>query len=253
MYFYFSKILAPFLNLTNILFVLLIFFFVIIFRFKIRYKFLFNIIIVLLIFISFLPIGRYGLKFLEKDFIYQFKIKKVDNIFVLAGSEVLEATEISKKINLNDNGERLIASVKLALEFQNAKVIYIGGDGNLKKNTINEVDVAKIFFKDVGFDLNRVEFIGNTRNTIENLKEIKKKNISNQNNVLITSAFHMKRSMLISDKLNLKLVPYAVDFKSIASTSIFNYFQRFDVAENLRLFNIFFREMVGIVVFKVIY
>ena len=235
------------------MFVLLIFFFVISFKFKIRYKFLFNIIIVLLIFISFLPIGRYGLKFLEKDFIYQLKIKKVDNIFVLAGSEVLEATEISKKINLNDNGERLIASVKLALEFQNAKVIYIGGDGNLKKNTINEVDVAKIFFKDVGFDLNRVEFIGNTRNTIENLKEIKKKNISNQNNVLITSAFHMKRSILISDQLNLKLVPYAVDFKSIGSNSILNYFQTFNVAENLRLFNIFFREMVGIVVFKVIY
>ena len=253
MYFYLSKILSPFLNLTNILFVLLIFFFVISFKFKIRYKFLFNIIIVLLIFISFLPIGRYGLKFLEKDFIYQLKIKKVDNIFVLAGSEVLEATEISKKINLNDNGERLIASVKLALEFQNAKVIYIGGDGNLKKNTINEVDVAKIFFKDVGFDLNRVEFIGNTRNTIENLKEIKKKNISNQNNVLITSAFHMKRSILISDQLNLKLVPYAVDFKSIGSNSILNYFQTFNVAENLRLFNIFFREMVGIVVFKVIY
>ena len=252
MYFYLSKILSPFLNLTNILFVLLIFFFVISFKFKIRYKFLFNIIIVLLIFISFLPIGRYGLKFLEKDFIYQLKIKKVDNIFVLAGSEVLEATEISKKINLNDNGERLIASVKLALEFPNAKVIYIGGDGNLKKNTINEVDVAKIFFKDVGFDLNRVEFIGNTRNTIENLKEIKKKNISNQNNVLITSAFHMKRSILISDQLNLKLVPYAVDFKSIGSNSILNYFQTFNVAENLRLFNIFFREMVGIVVFKVI-
>ena len=64
-------------------------------------------------------------------------------------------------------------------------------------------DVAKIFYSNIHFDLNRVIFIDNTRNTIENLKAFKKINTLNQSNILITSAFHMKRSMLIAKELDL--------------------------------------------------
>ena len=121
------------------------------------------------------------------------------------------------------------------------------------KNGINEINVAQLFFEDIGFDTRRVKFIQNTRNTIENLKALKKINIQDQSNVLITSAFHMKRSMLIANTLDLKIKPYAVDFRSIEKFNLINYYQRLSVANNWDSFNIFFRELLGIYAFKLFY
>ena len=132
----------------------------------------------------------------------------------------------------------------------------MGGSGLLKKYNLDEADVAKIFYKDINFDLRRVVFINNTRNTIENLKEFKKLNLKNQSNsILITSAFHMKRSLLISKKLDLNLIPYAVDFRSFAdngSDGLLNYYQMFSIAGNLNSINLFFREFLGIYAVKIL-
>ena len=200
--------------------------------------------------IAIIPSGKLGLNYLEKDYLYQESINDINNIIVLAGSENLEATEISKKLNLNDNAERLIFVVKLANTYPDSKIYFVGGDGRLKKTDVNEIYVAKLFFKSIGFDLNRIHFIGDTRNTFENIESISKLIPSNQSNVLITSAFHMKRTEIISRKFNFKFKPYAVDFKSVGNFSIINYYQKFNIAENLRLFNIFFREIIGILTIK---
>ena len=253
MYFYLSKILAPLLNLTNLLFILLIIFYLTDLKSKFRFKLFSDLILILLILISFFPLGKLGLKYLEKDYILQDKINKIDNIVVLAGSEKVFSTEITKKLSLNDGSERLISSAKLALDYPNSKIYYLGGDGRLVKSKFNEADVAKIFYSNIHLDLNKVIFINNTRNTIENLKAFKNINTLNQSNILVTSAFHMKRSMMIAKKLDLNIKPYAVDFRSINDFDILNYYQMFSIAENWQSFNIFFRELLGIFVFKLFY
>ncbi len=253
MYFYLSKLLAPLLNPANLLFILLTIFYLSSLKTKLRFNFFLHIVVILLIIISFFPLGNLGLKYLEKDYIIQDKIYKVNNIIVLAGSENTTSTEMTKKLTLNSSSERLIASVKLALDYPNSKIYYLGGDGNLIKNKFNEVDVAKIFYENIGFKLSRVRFINDTRNTIENLKSFKKINTPNQSNLLITSAFHMKRSMLIAKELNLNIKSYAVDFRSIASFNVLNYYQRFSVADNWQSFNIFFREIIGILALKLLF
>jgi len=253
LYFYLSKILAPFLNPTNLLFFLLIFFIFKNIKLKIRFKFLFIFITFIITFISIFPIGKIGVKYLENDYIFQEKLSNINNIFILAGSEEINKTKVSNKLNLNNGSERLISSVKLALDNPNATIYFIGGDGNLIKNEINEINVAQLFFEDIGFDTTRVKFIQNTRNTIENLKALKKINIQDQSNVLITSAFHMKRSMIIANTLDIKIKPYAVDFRSLEKFNLINYYQRLSVASNWDSFNIFFRELLGIFAFKLFY
>jgi uncharacterized SAM-binding protein YcdF (DUF218 family) len=253
LYFYLSKILAPFLNPTNLLFFLLIFFIFKNIKLKIRFKFLFIFITFIITFISTLPIGKTGLKYLENDYVFQEKLSNIDNIFILAGSEEISTTKATNKLNLNNGSERLISSIKLALDNPNAAIYFIGGDGHLIKNEINEINVAQLFFEDIGFDTRRVKFIQNTRNTIENLKALKKINIQDQLNVLITSAFHMKRSMIIANTLDIKIKPYAVDFRSIEKFNLINYYQRLSVASNWNSFNIFFKELLGIFAFKLFY
>ena len=247
--------MAPFLKLTNLLIFIIIFF--IIFRnfFSNKYlKFSRNLIILLFLFICLVPVGNIGINYLEKNYITQTPLIVADNIIVLAGSESIQSTKITKKLNLNSGSERLISSVKLANRYKNSKIYFLGGDGNLIKNSIDETFVAKQFYKDIDFDLTRVYFLNNTRNTYENLNEFKKLNkVKDQKNVLITSAFHMKRSLLIASKLKLDLIPYAVDYRATKFYSVVNYYQKFSISKNLSSFDIFFREILGILAIHLFY
>tara|TARA_Y100000768_G_scaffold321077_1_gene257012 strand:+ start:267 stop:1031 length:765 start_codon:yes stop_codon:yes gene_type:complete len=254
LYFYFSKILAPFLKLTNFLILVIILSLILKKLFskkyfkQLRYFAIFSFLIICLF-----PIGNLGLKFLEKNYYNQPKISNIDNIIVLAGSENIQLTKITKKLNLNSASERLIASVKLANQYQNSKIFFLGGDGNLIKNSVDEIFVAKQFYSDVDFDLERIKYLDNTRNTYENLKKFRNIKKKNEVNVLITSAFHMNRSLMIANKLNIKLIPYAVDYRSSNFNSIINYYQSFSITKNLATFDIFFREMLGILAIKLFY
>ncbi len=252
-YFYLSKFLAPLLNPTNfiIIGILILFLIYLNSKNKIIYKIL-CINIILFIFVAFFPLGKLGLKYLENDFIKQKPIKDVVNIFVLAGSEDIDSTTTTKKLNLNSSSERLIASVKLANNFDDSKIYYIGGSGFIVKKELNENSVAKKFYQDIDFDLNKIIFVGNTRNTIENLKEIKNLNLNQSYSIIITSAFHMKRVMMISEKFELNLIPYSVDFRSISHNSTLNSFQKYSISSNLGNFDLFIREIIGIIAFKVL-
>ena len=152
-----------------------------------------------------------------------------------AGSENLNATDLT----INLQVQRLIESAVLLNRFKNSRIFYVGGNGYIIKNKLSEVLVAKKFYTQLNIDLDRIIFIGNTRNTIENLQEIQKLNINNENSILITSAFHMKRSLMIAKKFNLNLVPHAVDFRSISNKSLINSYQSFSISANLTNFDLF--------------
>ena len=238
LYFYLSKILAPFLNPSNILLIVFIILFATYFRNKT--KFFFKLLIInlsFLVIISFLPIGNLGLNYLEKNYFDQKKYKNIKNILVLSGSE-----------------ERIITSIKLSKEYPNSKIYFIGGSGYLIQKEMNkELAEAKKIYKALDFDLNRINFVGNSRNTIENFNEIQKLNLVNSETVLITSAYHMKRSMIIAKKKNLNFYPYASDFKSARNKSLLNKYQIFSVSKNLSQFDLFFREIIGIIAFKLMH
>ena len=73
-YFYLSKFLAPFLNLTNLFFTTVLLFALIYFKSKSRIIFsLFKINIIVLISIVFFPLGKLGLKYLYNNEKYQKK------------------------------------------------------------------------------------------------------------------------------------------------------------------------------------
>ena len=236
LYFYLSKILAPILNPTNFLIFCIIILFLIFIKNKNKLILkLLKLNVSIFLLIALLPIGNLGLKYLEKDFNNNFEYKNINNIIVLSGSD-----------------ERLIASIKLAYKFKNSKIYYIGGNAYLVKSDQNyEPSHAKKLYENLNFDISRVHFVGKSRNTIENFKEIERLNLEYSETVLITSAYHMKRSMMIAKNLNLNFKPYSSDFKSISQKNLLNKFQAFDLVRNLTKFNLFFREILGIIAFKI--
>ena len=235
LYFYLSKILAPLLNPTNFLYLALIILFVIYYKNKKKIIFkLLSITIFLLSIISFLPVGNFGLKYLEKDFLNNESYQNIDNIVVLSGSDY-----------------RLLASIKLGNKYKNTEIYYVGGNAYLIKKDINdEINKAKKIYEELNFDMTRVNFVGRSRNTIENFKEIEKLKLINSKTVLITSAYHMRRSMIIAKDFGLNLIPHVVDSKTNRQSSFLNIYQDFNISRNLANFNLFFREIIGIIVFK---
>ena len=187
---------------------------------------------------------------MEKNYKTQKTFDDIKNIVVLAGSEDLTSTMKTNKIHFNEGSERLIETIILSNRYPNSKIFYVGGDGNIIKNDISEVELAKRFFKELNLNQKRIKYVGNSRNTYENIKEIKKLGLNKDKTLLVTSAFHMKRSMMIAKEIELNLIPYAVDFRSFSNKSIINQYQEFNVIINLAKFNLFIREIIGIIAFK---
>ena len=228
--------MGPLLNPTNFLFIILVILFIyyLISKRKILLKIL-SLNIFLIIIVSFLPTGSLGIKYLEKDFIFKKEYKNIKNILVLSGAD-----------------DRIIASISLAYQYPDAKIFYVGGNAYLIKDINNDdLTIAKKFYYDLNFDMDRINFIGRSRNTIENFKEIKELNLKYSETVLITSAYHMKRSMMIAEKQGVNVIPYPVNPISGSTTPLLNRYQVFDVTNNLSKFNTFFREILGIIAFKI--
>ena len=110
----------------------------------------------------------------------------------------------------------------------------------------NRKEIVKVFAQVFGFDINKIFFEDKSRNTHENIiysKKIANPKI-NENWLLITSASHMKRALLIADKHNWNLTPYAVDFKNIKN---FKLIPNLKLLKNLNTFQQGSHEWLGLI------
>jgi len=213
-------------------------------------KYLSLIFLILFLFFCVFPAGKFLIYSLEKNyhnpFIYP---KHVDGILILAGATNIFLTKDFEQINLNSSAERLTEAIQLIRKYKNAKVIFSGGTGSIKKIKLNHADVARKFFHQIAKDLdNRIIFEKKSKNTYESI--VFSKNIANplpdEIWLVITSAFHMNRTIFISENNNWRLMPYAVDFRH---SSKLNINLEFNFWENLKKLEIGLHEWVGLIAY----
>ena len=248
MSFYLSKNLFLILNPFNIfIFVTLLSIFLYFVKLRGLSLIIFLINFVFIALISFLPIGSYLIYNIEKE--YHSYIKppdQVDGILILGGATNPLLYNEYDQISLNGSSERLVESVFIIKKFDKAKVIFSGGSGFLNRSGFDNAQVAKSFYKKIGIEIDKIIFEDNSRNTYENIiysKKIANPKI-NENWLLITSASHMKRALLIADKNNWDLIPYAVDFKNIKE---FKLIPNLNLLSNLNSFQQGSHEWLGLV------
>ena len=147
---------------------------------------------------------------------------KVDGVIVLGGAEIPKITQLRGQVSLTDSVERLTTFVNLANKFPDAKLVYAGGQGAITEQEYKSATTARLFFEQMGLDTSQIIFDPQSRNTQENaenalqLAQPKK----GEKWVLITSAWHMTRSVGIFRKLNWQVIPYPVDFKTTGKLEI---------------------------------
>ncbi len=175
---------------------------------------------------------------------------KIDGIVVLGGAENAQITLVRQTPTLNDAGERMTEAMSLAYRFPNAKVVFSGGSGELVQPTGSNAGAAEMFFLEQGLDKSRLLLEGLSRNTQENA-EFTKALIQPQPGerwVLVTSAFHMARSMGCFRKVGWEMLPWPVDYRTSGRGDLWHL--NGVPTEGFRLVDLALKEWVGLVAYR---
>ncbi|MDA2935677.1 YdcF family protein [Patescibacteria group bacterium AH-259-L05] len=160
-------------------------------------------------------------------------INSADTIVLLLGGKegnVLRASEILRLHSLADNPLEIIISGSRPLNPE-----------------INEAEKVKIFLKDRGIPENNILLEDTSRTTKESAYYVKEM-VNNKPFFLVTSAYHMPRSMYIFEKAGTLPIPAPTDFKVEFIYAITDIFPN---AENLRKTDIAFHEYIGMLYYKI--
>ncbi len=99
------------------------------------------------------------------------------------------------------------------------------------------------FAQSQGIDPNKILLTEIVQNTNDEAKEISKMLPKNSEIILVTSAFHMPRAKKVFQNQNLKVIPYAVDFRS--SDNKIDIMDFLPQANAFRDSSFYFREIIG--------
>ena len=209
-------------------------------------KFLLAYILIVVIF----PTGTLMLYSLESKYMHQVnEFNDIDGILVLSGMENTYMTDEYGQFYLEGSQSRIIESIRLQKKHPNARIIFSGGSGDyFSKNVTNSI--PKQFYEEFAFDPKMMNFESQSTNTYENIINSKTliKPKDDEKWILITSAFHMNRSINTAANLKWELTPYPVDFK--LSKDLFREILKFNLFENIKHFQIASHEILGIMIYK---
>ena len=173
-----------------------------------------GILLGLMLMVGLFPIGEWLLYPLETKYPHNPQLEDVDGIIVLGGSENSVKTKAWNQVTVGGAIERNLAFMMLARQHPEAKLVFTGGTGSMLQQDYKKADVAKRLFEEQGMDVSQVVFERESRNTWENAllsKELVRPE-SGTNWVLITTAWHMPRSMGTFCKVGWEVTPYPVDY-----------------------------------------
>jgi len=156
------------------------------------------------------------ISYLEKDYILQdtSAIDKADAIVVLSG--MINTIKVNDKFKYEFGSavDRILSGINLIKDNRAPLLILTRGQLPWSKG-IPEGEYLKDFAIKLGVPEESILLTDNVQNTDQEAKSVKKLLNSNDAKViLVTSAFHMPRAKKVFEASNIKVIPFAVDFKS---------------------------------------
>jgi uncharacterized SAM-binding protein YcdF (DUF218 family) len=143
------------------------------------------------------------------------------------------------RVYFSKGADRIIHAFQLYKMGKIKKILVTGGSGKLINKEYKEADNLYNFLVLCGVSTDDIILETEARNTYENAKyssEILKSNYAGKKHLLITSGFHLKRSLLCFRKYNVDVDGFSTDFYTknrsygiheilIPDPSAFNYWQ----------------------------
>lgn len=204
----------------------------------------------LMLLIGFFPIGEWLIAPLENRFTTNAALpSEVDGIIVLGGALSPQMSNIWQQAELGGAAERMTNFLYLARLYPNAQLVFTGGSGSVTQQEFKEAEMARILFGQLGLAERAILYESESRNTSENAKNSKLlvSPETDENWILITSAFHMPRSIGVFCQEQWSVQAYPVDHYSHKGNLLR---VQFAFGENLSLLGIAIREWVGLVAYR---
>jgi uncharacterized SAM-binding protein YcdF (DUF218 family) len=172
---------------------------------------------------------------------------------VLTGSTI-PFIEPDDRVYFQRGADRVTHTIQLYKLGLIKKILISGGSGRLLKQDEPEADKFKKVMIMAGVGESDIIIENKTRNTYESAGAVKKildsLNYTSEDCLLITSAFHMRRSLAVYRKAGLMLEPFSTDFYAVPDKNFIPTFflpsvQGFIIWEKL------FKEWTGLLAYKI--
>lgn len=171
----------------------------------------------LLLICGFSPIGNVMLVALTERFpVWHAAAGAPDGVIVLGGSIDPEGTALRGLLETDASAERLFAMLDLARRYPKARIVYAGGSGDLIGSRRGEAPVAGQLLDEFGLSNGRVVLESQSRTTEENAALTRRlvNPVAGERWLLVTSAYHMPRSVGLFRAVGFDVEAYPVDFRT---------------------------------------
>ncbi|HEX7883162.1 MAG TPA: YdcF family protein, partial [Afipia sp.] len=139
-----------------------------------------------------------------------------DGIIVLGGSIDPERSQARGSLEMDASAERIVTMLQLARRYPEARIVFSGGSANLIEEPVPEAPIAGDLLEDFGTPRGRIVLESESRTTAENAS-LTRKLVSpkpGERWLLVTSAFHMPRSIGAFRKAGFDVEAYPVDWRT---------------------------------------
>lgn len=203
----------------------------------------------ILVTVTVLPVGQMLLIPLEDRFPRPDPFPdQVAGIIVLGGAIDSDISDARGFPVFARPGQRMDEALALAQRYPQAKILFTGGSGDIVGPKIREAIYARRFLEERGIPAERVLIEDASRNTWENAANsfaLVQPNPA-ENWLLVTSAYHMPRSVGIFRRVGWRVVPDAVDYRTQGALSI----RGFELITRLNELDVALKEWIGLIAYS---
>ncbi len=200
---------------------------------------------------AFSPLGALLLRPLEDRFPVQSPTMAPPRGIIVLGGALKERTAVARgQTSLNEAAERMTAAAALARLYPQALLVFSGGSGSLVDDSVKEAETAHKLWRELGVPESQMMFEDQSRNTYENAVFTQKlvHPRTNEKWLLVTSAFHMPRSIGIFRALGMYPLAFPVDYRTDGNWEDFR--PPGDGALAMRNVETALREWVGLIAYR---
>ncbi len=173
--------------------------------------------IVLLLAVGYWPLSNLALLPLTERFpAWQSDGHDPEGIIVLGGAIDPDVSAARGRVELDASGDRALAMLELARQFPKARIVFSGGSANLTTAPVPEAPLAGQLLDSFGIPRDRVTLESRSRTTYENAVFTRDLVAPKpgQRWLLVTSAFHMPRSIGVFRAAGFDVEAYPVDWRT---------------------------------------
>jgi uncharacterized SAM-binding protein YcdF (DUF218 family) len=170
----------------------------------------------------------------------------VHGIILLGGAVEAAETSALGQISVNESGDRVLATIRLAARHPDARIVISGGGGTVWGDGTAEAPLIAEYFKEIGIDPGRITVEDRSRTTAENatLTRALVTPAAEERWLLVTSAWHMPRAIGVFRQAGFPVTPFPVDVRTGGRTNVLRPFAF--ASEGLRRLDVGVKEWAGL-------